>query len=1315
MKNNLYRNSSLSLSLSRENVLKFLKTSSLVFIAAAFLMSGFFAPNPALADISSLAVISPNGGERLGGGTFSITWTSSGGVLGDLVDITLIDEVLGSSAAIATGVSFDASPYAWVALPSVTNGTNYKIRILKAGTSIVYDTSDAVFTIDNTPPTINSVTTYDTDLNGTVDKATVVFSEPVRDFSFSAGNFTIDGQTGSSIVTGTANDNTFDVLFTTVTGTGVKSIIYTAGGGTDMATPGNALATVTVGATDSAKPVFLSAKTKTTTTIEATFSEDLNGSTVNPTGTDFTVTVPARTISSAHEGLLDDGTVLITLSTPMATDETPTLNLFDSIQDLHDNVAPLASWTASDGTAPVLTSVHIVSNNTNTAFTKVGDTVTVSFTSSEAINTPTVTIAGHPAATVTNPSDHNWTATYVMTSGDTTGLVSFLIAFSDVNSNSGVSVSAVTDASSVTFDKTNPSVAITTPATDSVTTVDNVTGVFVVSDTNNVTCAYTVTVDHTVSAGINCAGDNIAALTDGRRVLALTATDAAGNFTTVNSSFVINLDANLTVGVGKDFTTIQAAVDKATTGNTLTIDAGTYVENVIINGKNLTLTDMGGAVTATSFTLTSTTVSGSTNVTAPTVNVNSGAKIQDGVLLASSVGTVTVTVAAGSYIESLTINKSLTLQGAGSSLVTVTGNQTVAVNNVTLDGFTFSGTVIISDASSIISGGTISNNKITGSGYGIRIGATSGLGIDHITIRDNEITENTNKAILFYNSSDYATHSISYITIDHNQITNNSGSGISTYGTGHNTITNNTVSGNSGNGISIKYDDGDIVTGNIVTGNTAMGINMHQVTNSTVEDNTVSGQVSDGVVTTFWGGSVTAGKGSAIYIHENSHDNTIRLNTLINNKIGVLISRESAGTDPSVNSISNNTITGNAVYGILNALVSPSAPVDATPNWWGEVSGPLQATTNPLGAGNSVSDNVDYSPWCTNIGCSTFGSSDPIDHFNIVPSVGSAVVNVPITLAVTAKDAADITRVNDTSVVSMAADHGASLGTLLLTLASGVGNTTVTNSITGTVNVSGIKVGGSATGVASVEFIGSDLIAPTVLSQTPIDNSGDIAINVSPTITFREAMDANSVNGSTVKLRLYDDDSVISSVVSLNDARTVATIDPISNLLNSTQYYLWVSGATDVAGNPITTYTDKVNQEFTTGAESVTLAVTGVSATQSLATADNTFENGWHWVFSATVPTVETELEMQFSDWTGNAGIISVANNTRFYSVQSDHTNAGNAVTIITANTYAGPIILIGDLDPATPGRQIEITVETKVPVGSAGGSYSASYGINTQ
>jgi parallel beta-helix repeat protein len=308
--------------------------------------------------------------------------------------------------------------------------------------------------------------------------------------------------------------------------------------------------------------------------------------------------------------------------------------------------------------------------------------------------------------------------------------------------------------------------------------------------------------------------------------------------------------------------------------------------------------------------------------------------IQEGINAVASDGNVDVS--AGSYTEGLIINKSITLQGEGSSSTTVTGQQTISASNVTIDGFTFSGTVIISDANNAINSGTLSNNTFTGTSYGIRIGyGASGFGISNIIVRNNQIIANTNKGILFYDAGDYSAQRVSYITVDKNVIANNSGTGISTYGTGYNTITNNNVSDNKGNGISIKYDNEDIVRGNIVRNNSAMGINIHQVTNSTIENNTVFDHINNEVVTTFWGGSIVAGKGSAIYIHEFSQGNIIRFNDLRDNKNGILISREGSSNNPFNNSINENKITGSSIYAILNALANPSAPENATRNWWG--------------------------------------------------------------------------------------------------------------------------------------------------------------------------------------------------------------------------------------------------------------------------------------------------------------------------------------------------------------------------------------------
>jgi predicted outer membrane repeat protein len=109
------------------------------------------------------------------------------------------------------------------------------------------------------------------------------------------------------------------------------------------------------------------------------------------------------------------------------------------------------------------------------------------------------------------------------------------------------------------------------------------------------------------------------------------------------------------------YSSIQAAVNAAKPGATIYVAAGTYHEDVYIN-KYLTLIGTSNPK-ASSFTLNTILGAGSGGITAPIVNVNPAAKIQDGVTFASSGGTVNV--AAGTYLEDVNINKGLTLKGLG--------------------------------------------------------------------------------------------------------------------------------------------------------------------------------------------------------------------------------------------------------------------------------------------------------------------------------------------------------------------------------------------------------------------------------------------------------------------------------------------------------------------------------------------------------------------------------------------------------------------------------------------------------------------------
>ena len=1293
-------------------------------ILGAALLSGFFVAT-ANAVVTSIDLTSPDGGEHWNG-THNITWTAAGDP-GDTVSILISDNDFVTSATLVASIAYDAGSFSWDT-STVIDETDYKIKILSP--LGVFDTSTDVFRVDNTAPTITSVTTYDTNTDGNVDKATVVFSEPVRDSSFAAANFTIDGQPGTVITTGTVDDATFDVTFAAVIGTEPKLLTYTAGSGTDMALLGNPLATtVDFVAVDAAAPVFLSAETTTTTTLDATFSEPLDDATVDGDGSDFTVS--GHTVSAASHAA---GIVTLTVDA-MAVDETPTVTLVGTIEDAANKVAVGGPHDATDGLAPTVTSVSIASDNANPLYAKVGDTVTVSFTANEALNTPVVTIAGNAAVEAGGPT--SWTATYDMQAGDTEGVVTFSITFEDTSGNDGTNspVSGVTDASSVTFDKTNPSTSITTPTTDSVTTVNNVDAVFSVSDTNAVTCAYTVSVD-ALAGAIPCVGGNISVFTDGRRLLTLNATDAAGNVGTDDVSFVINLDGTLTVNGagGADFTTIQAAVDGATTGDQIDIAAGSYGEAVTISGKDLTLVGTGDPTT-TSFTLTNTTVSGSSGITAPTVNVNSGALIADGILLASDPGTVNVGVAT--FTGDFTVNKELDLLCAVGATIDVS-SILVTADNVTIDSCKFTGdnggdAFINLDNDTAHSGISITDNTFDGAittWHVIRAGGSK----DDLTITGNTFAGSTsgndNALILLgvggsnidVSNNIFGSFPSTYslVAIQHNASGGTRTNGLTINGNSFD-YTGYTNAGNGSEAISVRYADDVTVNSNILTGSAddttyEAGITLASVTSSAgqsvISGNTIDG-FSRGIRIQRWSGG--DGFADDIEITNNTVTNgvsndlnygaastgaglflvglniTVTDSTITDNENFGIYIPEFAGSG-GANEITGLVVGGsdtdfNKIFdnglGVKDELGDSS---DAEYNWWGDMTGPEQTTTNPLGTGNGIDgDFVDYSPWCLNDTCSTFGSSDPLDHYDVDPDAASGPINTPIGLTVTAKDANDIKRVNDTSKALMTVDNGASLGSPFVTLSGGSQTTTVNNTIIGLVNIAATQVGGSATGENTVTFTG-DVTAPTLDSHSPIDGATDVSVDTAPFLMFNETMGAPTISSANIQLKKYSDDSAVAATVSLVEGGTKVIVTPDAPLEYDTQYYFAVStGVEDAAGNALVTALDdttKAAHEFTTQSPPDTEApvitniqASGISQTEATITWD-TDEDATSRVEYGT---------------TSSYGALSAVDGS------ADNTSHSVTLTGLTAGTTYHFRVLSSDAD-SNDGVSVDGTFDTLAP-----------------
>jgi hypothetical protein len=126
-----------------------------------------------------------------------------------------------------------------------------------------------------------------------------------------------------------------------------------------------------------------------------------------------------------------------------------------------------------------------------------------------------------------------------------------------------------------------------------------------------------------------------------------------------------------------------------------------------------------------------------------------------------------------------------------------------------------------------------------------------------------------------------------------------------------------------------------------------------------------------------------------------------------------------------------------------------------------------------------------------------------------------------------------------------------------------------------------------------------------------------------------------------------------------------------------------------------------------------TLKVDSITVVKSNATADNTFESGWKYIFHITDPNNEPNIAMKFADWIGaNNNTIPVANNMRISSAQAN--NGGATILLTGANTYTSPLTMTTDLNPSMAGRQVDVTVEVKIPSGTSGGSYSTTYGVQS-
>ncbi len=276
-----------------------------------------------------------------------------------------------------------------------------------------------------------------------------------------------------------------------------------------------------------------------------------------------------------------------------------------SAQDAEGNLSKAAPrFTVVYDTVVGLSTVIIGSNNPNTSLAVLGDRVTLSFTAGEALITPTVEI-NTVAATVSG-GPVNWTASRVMNAGDPEVAVTFTISgIQDLAGNVAADVSATTDASTVVYDMTAPtidpvSIISSNPLSAMAIVGDTVTLTFV-SDEDLQAPAVTINGAAAAVAGgpVNWTATRVMAAGDPEGVVAFSIgsiRDLAGNATAAIAS-TTDLTSVTLDRTAPRITSIDSFTADGAYGTGANIDVTVnFDENVTLAGNDLELTLDTGAV-----------------------------------------------------------------------------------------------------------------------------------------------------------------------------------------------------------------------------------------------------------------------------------------------------------------------------------------------------------------------------------------------------------------------------------------------------------------------------------------------------------------------------------------------------------------------------------------------------------------------------------------------------------------------------------------------------------------------------------------------
>jgi parallel beta-helix repeat protein len=321
----------------------------------------------------------------------------------------------------------------------------------------------------------------------------------------------------------------------------------------------------------------------------------------------------------------------------------------------------------------------------------------------------------------------------------------------------------------------------------------------------------------------------------------------------------------------------------------------------------------------------------------PVQNIDTGKNfttIQAAINEADTLNGHTITVAAGTYYEHVTVNKQLTLNGAGQDVSIINGSGTGTVINITANWVNVTGF------------------KVTGSG-----GSSADAGIKlnmvvNCNIENNTASNNWNGLHLSSSNGNI---------LKNNNFRLNTWRGIDFQGSSNNFLINNNCTANY-MGLYLYSSSNNIIRGNNYSSNSYCGIYTHSSTDNLIDNNQLNFQ------------------GLGIYMYEASNDNTIRNNSCSFTQYGLFMYTSTGNT------FDNNSCS-NGWFGVSIDHCTGNTFTNNTANFNDYHGFDIQSSSTNIIANNTICSNVQN-------GIYLFASnSNIIYHNNFIDNLYQATDN----------------------------------------------------------------------------------------------------------------------------------------------------------------------------------------------------------------------------------------------------------------------------------------------------------------------------------